>query len=420
MYILSLLCNCFSLSVVTKRQLIASPFASPVLKHPCTSRSDFTDPKLLSHDHDEGKKSSDDEQLGDNLSQELPEPLSLEDLRTESLDLTNITATSCTGFFTNLGITDHSQVPMETQGHTHLRRPNVMAQPKAHSTMVDSQLKLNYQNQNLSHQTPAWLSAIPAVSHSNTAGTDSSSAIAMFPYNIMNVDSNSAVPMSHSTDVNVDSGVAGSMNYPQNDNLSNSRLERESIKSLTSSCEGPIVIPTADKQAGLNVLQTPTHRKKPDAVQEVISNSNVRRAAVDSGLVFSPDNPFDRGWSNKGTAFHQNHTPFSVLRGSQNHFTTQSVLPSRLRVPSPSSLLPRANHSPGHFTFHSPTLHDTPPSRYTKFGVMAPCHVTPVSAIPEEMLRKKKALKARLQFNCEFCIVHIAKYAELNLIQVEH
>ncbi len=383
---------------MTKRQLMVSPFASPVLKHPCTSRSDyFIDPELVSHDnccYGIITEKLAEEESEDVSSQELAEPLSLDDLRTETLDLTNITATSCTGFFTNLGIDDHSQIPMETQGHAHLQRVDIMTQPKAHSTMVDSQLKLNYgnlnSNSNLSQQTPAWLSAIPVVSHSNTVGTDySSSAIP---------------PMSHSSDI--DSGVSVSVECHQSDNLSNSRLEGGSNKCLTSPYEGRVAIATVGKNHGIDTLRTPTHRQKLGSVVD----SKVRSETVDSGLVFSPDTPLDRGWSNRGVALHQNHTPFAVLRGSQNHFMPQSVLPSRLRVPSTTScsLLPRSNHSPGRFTLHSPvahTLQDTPPSRYTKFGGVAPCHVTPVSVFPEEVLRKKRALKACLQFNCEFVVL---------------
>ncbi len=387
--------------------MVASPFASPVLKHPCTSRSDI-DPEPLSHDnyHDviTGKPIRTEEPASDhNSSQELAEPLSLDDLRTETLDLTNITSTSCTGFFTNLDLDDNSQVAMETQGHTHNHRSNSPMQPwpphhpKAHSTMVGYQLRFDAGNptSNLSEQTPG-ISLIPTVSHSNTMGTDS--------------------------------GVAGSVEYTPSLNFSNSKLmsERGHSELVSSSDSGRktefVVLSSGDKNGGgLDTFKTPTHEQKLGTLQEdKVINSNIRTASVDSGLVFSPGTPLGvDGWSRGGPTPRSYHTPFTALRGTQNHLTSQSVLPSRLQVPSASSsLLPLMNRSPGCYTLQTPVtrysntargpspigqlLHKTPPSRYTKFGGVAPSHVTSSSVLPDEVLRKKKALKARLQFNCKY------------------
>ncbi len=429
--------NCiFSSLAVTKRQLIASPFASPVLKHPCTSRSDI-DPEPLSHDNCHavitGEPIRTEEPSSDHdSSQELAEPLSLDDLRTETFDLTNITSTSCTGFFTNLGLDDNSQAAMETQSHTHNHRSNSPIQPwaphhpKAHSTMVNSQIKFNDPTTSNASEQPKGISLIPTVSPSNTMGVDSGVTAPMSHSSTMGVDSGVTAPMSHSSTMGVDSGVAGSVEYNPSMNLSNSKLMGHS--ELVSFSDGSrktesIVMASVDKNGGLDTFKTPTHEL--GTIREPNINSNIRTASgiVDSGLVFSPGTPLGvDGWSRGGMVStpRSYHTPFAALRGAQNHLTSQSVLPSRLQVPSASSssLLPLMNHSPGCYTLQSPgtrynntprgpspigqLLHKTPPSRYTKFGGVAPSHVTSSSVLPDEVLRKKKALKARLQFSCKY------------------
>ena len=96
-----------------KRQLAASPFASPVLKHPCTTRPDMeeeeeegnptnnnVDPHFnrqpsshISLKHQQQEQQRDD----GNLSEEMAQPLSLADLHTDTYtyDLTNVTSTAC-------------------------------------------------------------------------------------------------------------------------------------------------------------------------------------------------------------------------------------------------------------------------------------------------------------------------------------
>ncbi len=244
--------------------------------------------------------------------------------------------------------------------------------------------------------------------------------------NTIGVDSGVTAPMSHSSTMGVDSGVAGSVEYNPSMNLSNSKLLGHS--ELVSFSDGSrktesIVMASVDKNGGLDTFKTPTHEL--GTIREPNINSNIRTASgiVDSGLVFSPSTPLGvDGWSRGGMVStpRSYHTPFAALRGAQNHLTSQSVLPSRLQVPSASSssLLPLMNHSPGCYTLQSPgtrynktprgpspigqLLHKTPPSRYTKFGGMAPSHVTSSSVLPDEVLRKKKALKARLQFSCKY------------------
>ena len=113
-----------------KRQLAASPFASPVLKHPCTTRHDQDEeeeeegaesekchaPPTSDPSHDspassprpahspssltEGSDGDNDE------GEELAPPLSLADLCTQSCDLTSMASTACTGYFNAMCLED--------------------------------------------------------------------------------------------------------------------------------------------------------------------------------------------------------------------------------------------------------------------------------------------------------------------------
>ena len=105
---------------VMKRQLAVSPFASPVLKQACTMRTDMEDFNSNSDSCE---------------TEDLAQPLSLSDLKTETYDFTNITATTCTGYFTQIGL-EESRHPL------HSTATNSRWQAPVHSTMVDVQRQL--------------------------------------------------------------------------------------------------------------------------------------------------------------------------------------------------------------------------------------------------------------------------------------
>ena len=105
-----------------KRQLAVSPFASPVLKQPCTQRADMEDCNSNSDPCE---------------TEDLAQPLSLSDLKTETYDFTNITATTCTSYFTQIGLEDD-----ESRHPLHSTATNSRWQPPVHSTMVDPQRQL--------------------------------------------------------------------------------------------------------------------------------------------------------------------------------------------------------------------------------------------------------------------------------------
>ena len=126
-----------SLLSVLKRQLVTSPFSSPLLKQPCTQRS-------LTEEGEE-------EEGGSGSETDLPQSLCLEDLRSETYEFTDVTSTTCTSYFTNLGLHDNEEVqpcddsdylfftphPIHaTAGGTAAISMQPPWQPPAHSTMM--------------------------------------------------------------------------------------------------------------------------------------------------------------------------------------------------------------------------------------------------------------------------------------------
>lgn len=110
---------------VVKRQLAPSPFASPVLKHPCTIRKDTNDdiegeqhsdtggcgqaPPTTSHHlnvHPSPSSAGDND--ANSSYDDVAQPLSLADLCTMNSDLTGIatSATTCTEYFNMMGLDD--------------------------------------------------------------------------------------------------------------------------------------------------------------------------------------------------------------------------------------------------------------------------------------------------------------------------
>ena len=413
---------------VTKRQLLASPFASPVLKHPCTKRTDIDNSVIddinekIHHDITDNppiKIENDSPPSEHDSSEEMAEPLSLDDLRTETLELTNITATSCTGYFTNLELDDVGHVAMEIQGHTHQSMKGSVSSssewpphhPKAHSTMVDSQHRPHtHIPTDISGPHVRGLSQIPITSQTSLTG--------------------------------LDSGVAGSVELHPSVSMFNSKLASEKSQSEVASGlsqdggkkEEMSGSGKTEENGGGGELKTPVHVRQLSAIGEGVGGG---RDLVDSGLVFSPDppthSPLDDGESaGRGVTSHKSHPHFytphphhtSHSTFNNHKHTHQSVLPSRLQVrTSTTSLLPLSNPSPGHYTLQSPVaqycntpvtkysntskvtspigqlLHETPPSRFRCTTSLS--HLSAHDVLPDDVLKKKKALKARLQFNCE-------------------
>lgn len=102
-----------------KRQLAPSPFASPVLKHPCTTRHDTedTDPAPPPPPSTEAHSTSSPppsphhtlhspSSLTETSDDEVAEPLSVADLYTVTSDLTGVTSTACTCYLNALCLED--------------------------------------------------------------------------------------------------------------------------------------------------------------------------------------------------------------------------------------------------------------------------------------------------------------------------
>ena len=522
-----------------KRQLIASPFASPVLKHPCTTRLDI-DTEPISHDIKGNNcnivdigTSIEYQDVGDNgmknnnhnggsserSSDEIAEPISLGDLRTETLDLTNITATTCTSYFTNLDLEDNTRDPVtmdtrtggqsdplhSTEGAVPSSEASVWhpSHPQAHSTMVDSQFRIN-SNQPLP----------PGSFYPNLDPSSSVPGTSMgFGRPLLHT---AGLVSSQFSSVDVDSGVATSVEFNPSVNMSSSKLIGEKVNpnevsvSANQSVTGPatndngnveclsVVYANLKEDANEDVAsyKTPRHLKQRhcrsklsmikekrdddrqtnvQCVPKSLLAPNTDSEMADSGLVFSPNvnsnlvctsanTPMNKLECNHGetgphclvhTCSHPSSHHCGITTSSsvtshrsrlpvRSHPISSSVLPSRLKlhssIPSfspshypqstpggaqtPSLLLyrgassPRTEPSALRMSQLKPTspaerLHVTPPSRYTAAKFVPSSHAggqhLSGSAFPEEVLRKKKALKARLKFSSEFivCVLHM-------------
>ena len=135
-----------------KRQLAPSPFASPVLKHQCTTHED----ELLSHDIspqglDDKKRETLCDHSDDETDDDLARPLCLADLCTQTYDLTGVTSTACTGYFNmmcldedlerdTMGTNSNRLHPLHsTAAHLGSTCFSNLQQTPVHSTMTNSQ-----------------------------------------------------------------------------------------------------------------------------------------------------------------------------------------------------------------------------------------------------------------------------------------
>ena len=172
-----------------KRQLAASPFASPVLKQPCTARLDMED---CNSDSSE--------------TEDLAQPLSLGDLRTETYDLTTITATTCSSYFTQIGLEGgDSRHPLHSTATTSYWHPPV------HSTMVESQrapasntatnLPTIREISQIPSSTSAADSGVAALAETNTTSTVnlSSGNSSKFDSNELSITKSSSNPVLYET-----------------------------------------------------------------------------------------------------------------------------------------------------------------------------------------------------------------------------
>ena len=160
-----------------KRQLAPSPFASPVLKQPCTARDDteadqasptflrkpLSSPPLSPHNKGEGSLSDDESDSND-----LAQPLCLADLCTQTSEFTSITSTTCTGYFNGMALEDSERDTMGINSIDHRNHPlhSTAAHPGSvllsnwqqtpvHSATTDSQNRNQNQSNNVEVHPPA-------------------------------------------------------------------------------------------------------------------------------------------------------------------------------------------------------------------------------------------------------------------------
>ena len=442
-----------SLCTVMKRQLAASPFASPVLKQPRRKRPE------AEQDEDEDYRDENSD------SEELAQPLSLADLKTETYDFTNVTATTCTSYFTQMGLDEdrESRQPFHSTATASLHSFH----PPAHSTMVASQHIPPHPPSNL----------LPASQYPSSSCADSGVA-ASAEFNVTNLLSSTSNSQTQSLQasrgeelLSKQSGNPsnGSSSYAHNGNHSHSDVKdrKQSAPLLLKSHH------SVSRQPDLSTIEEgePPTDGLPDQDMETVApepNAECSRveplhapSQMDSGLAFSPEVDLSKAETASETRMRHTALPSphdlakytpspiklklhsqkyaSLLAGhkatyntmhstpsrhstittvlapfgprfphNQGKFTSKStfqstVLPSRLKL-YPSLSLPLTFSLPGSALSYAPgangtTITSTTPNRHFRLG--SAHKLASLPSFAEEVLRKKQTFKSRLQFNSE-------------------
>ena len=423
-----------------KRQLTASPLASPVLKQPCKTRRD-TEPE-------------DDLETGDEDSGELAQPLSLADLKTETYDFTSITATTCTSYFTNLGIDDVESklLPLHSTAATSAYNFH----PPACSTMLSSQRvpTTTAGIQLMTTQGPSCVdSGVAASSEFNaTSGVSLTNELGITKSSSNSQLSNTNKDEQSKSDSNAEASDSGS----QKQTAKFTSLGGQST--VISKCKHPELPTIQEGMMDVQARTTPPYRA-PSTPSEVDSGlasplegiqalnglrhvSDPLRAdcrsvtphhGLSPQLKCTPDPlgsklPSSKPSSLLGvhcntagygtfTSLHTTPSRYSATTSTtamglgsghtlthQGKFTSKaifprSVLPSRLKLHTP--LTPTLS-LPGSTSYNSSTTTNSrananirlTPTRYS--GVR---HRSSFTRLTEEVLRKKEMLKSKLQFN---------------------
>ncbi len=416
----------FALAVM-KRQLAASPFASPVLKQPRTKRSE--------QDEEDSEKDRRTRHSDSDSEEELAQPLSLADLQTETYDLTSVTSTGCTGFFTNFGLEDQpSQQPLHSTAYKWL--PNS-------STAMPS---LGYPGPSGAFSTN-WLSMPGGATQTHSAYVDSGVAASSEFNGTTTASSNELGGMKLSgslqqslqasgkeeevcgqeLDSKCTTGIGDVHHTPKSQTswqLAHTRRRQPNLPTINedeiqSRPEAGTRIPcggatpkTVPIQADSGVMFSPEVHTD-SALLQPLSMGNTPQFLGTAGTKLSPSIPKPHPTSpyqhictsrlpQSGLVALPRTTPSrytsaasgGVAYGSHGKFTNKSifrntVLPSRLKLHmSPGSL-------PLHFGRTNVDI--STPSRYCGVRVTNSRH-TGYSTFAEEVIRRKESLKAQLQF----------------------
>jgi len=321
-----------------KRQLAASPFASPVLKQPCTARLDMED---CNSDSSE--------------TEDLAQPLSLGDLRTETYDLTSITATTCSSYFTQIGLEGG-----ETRHPLHSTATTSYWHPPVHSTMVESQRALASNTatnlptireiSQIPSSTSAADSGVAALAETNTTSTVnlSSGNSSKFDSNELSITKSSSNPVllqANKDEVRVPSRPDMDVSYEatksQTQNGAQSHKAREKwLNSRMLSTAHPKIrhpdLPTI--QENETQMETPT--------EKTATAVNIP-CEPDSGLVPSPD---------------------TYSRPTTDHHKLNTHLPTSMHAPARGILISLSPHLVGS-KLQGPTLLHT--AKYNSTGANA-------------------------------------------------
>ena len=441
---------------VMKRQLAVSPFASPVLKQPCTMRTDMEDCNSNSDSCE---------------TEDLAQPLSLNDLNTETYDFTNITATTCTSYFTQIGL-EESRHPL------HSTATNSRWQAPIHSTMVDVQRQLGA----ASLPTVQGVSQIP----SSTWAADSGVA-ASAEFNATSAQS--LTSSSNELGITKSSSNPFMLQASKEEELQTQPQPNKSSKTAASQTQnGAQDYKPREKRPNPWMLSTAHPKSKhPDlpTIQEGQTQTDIPAknkgmennipCESDSGLVASPDEMYSRQTTDSHrprtsvptsayaptggsltsasphptglklqafphtTRLHYDSTAYGgstptspILQYTPSRYNTayplksglvphqmkfstvfpNSILPSRPKlsttpIPSLPSTLPQPENSVYSFGVGGggslSSVYHTPPSRYSGLRGRGSSlgDRTSFAGFTRDVLRKKASLKSRLQFSSE-------------------
>ena len=269
--------------IVMKRQLAPSPFASPVLKQPCMKRPE--------PEKEEGGLEKD--QVENSDSEELAQPLSLADLKTETYDFTSITATTCSSYFTQMGLDEDRE--NRQPFHSTASSSHHPFHPPAHSTMVTSR--------HVPTTIPFSLPPVIVMSHSqypSSSCTDSGVA-ASAEFNVTNLTSNSQMQslqasgeeLSKQDCIPSESPSDSSSSYAHSSSYGHQEAKAKDRKQSTPMLlKSQLHTHSVSKQPDLSTIEEGELQMETAVLEPNAECSDAELHApsqMDSGLAFSPE-----------------------------------------------------------------------------------------------------------------------------------
>ena len=400
--------------------MVATPSPQVVVKGPDTAHARQREEE---EERDEGMEEEEGrEEEGAttrDMSEEIPQPLSLADLQTETYDLTSITAaTTCTSYFTQLVTEDgdsnvlHERHPL----HSTVANPNSLWNP---STVLDPHKGPQFA------EATAGLHMLPSIREISRINAPSMNA----------TDSGVATSGTSLSRLTGNDGMG--TNVTRQPNMEEERqVKEEEEGKVSSEGSGGLQRRRLESHSLASCSRLPSIAEGECKMEEEGGRRQGGRSGVDSGLVFSPEQDLGQGSLRRQevvsklpltkpptpvgpprscSPYTHTKTPsrcclMQPCRGrmggpltinSKSGFTSRAilhtnVLPSQVRLPSTSPLSLPCSLG---LSVRGKSSASNTPNRYTGssnwFGGYVTCQ-SGLTSMPEEVLRKKEMLKAKL------------------------